>query len=40
MVKAKFYKYLNVDYNNMIPGDRNGSPDDCFLLKLFLGVFI
>ena len=35
---SKVYKLLNFNSTNMLPGDRNGSPDDCFSINLVLEV--
>ncbi|KHO49768.1 MAG: hypothetical protein QT01_C0002G0052 [archaeon GW2011_AR6] len=35
---SKVYKLLNFNDTNMLPGDRNGSPDDCFSTNLVLEV--
>ena len=30
MKNQKIYKLQDINDINMLPGDRNGSPDDCF----------
>ena len=34
---SKIYKVNSLVETNMLPGDLNWSPDDCFFIKRFLG---
>ncbi len=40
MKNRNIYKYKIINNINMLPGDLDGSPDDCFLIRLLGGLFL
>jgi len=38
MIYDNIYKYLKINNINMLPGDRNGSPDESFFFNTLGGL--